>query len=127
NEVRVNNVRHAVKSSLVWLGCAFALFVPERLPAQEISRRLADFRQSMLLDVDGAAVKKLRTAEEHIQVQQWAEAVDLLRQIVEAHGDKLAAVAPNRYVNVRTYAHMLVAALPPAGLQVYRERIDPLV
>ena len=90
-------------------------------------KRAADFRESMFLDVDSAAVKKLRAAEDHLKVEQWAEAIDILRQTVDAHGDKLVPAAPHRYVNVRTYADMLVSGLPAAGLRIYRERADPAV
>src|SRR5262245_15959284 len=75
---------------------------------EERPGKLADFRQSMLLDVDAVAVKKLRTAEEHIRVRQWAEAVDQLRQVAEADGDKLVGAAPQRFLNVRSYCDLLV-------------------
>jgi outer membrane protein assembly factor BamB len=81
--------------------------------------------ESVFLDTDSAAVKKLEAARDFINGAQWTDAVELLRQIGEQHPDKLVAVAPGRYVNVLTYCGMLHSRLPSEGLKVYRARIDP--
>src|SRR4029077_21146921 len=41
------------------------------------------------------------------------------------HGDRLAAIEPGRYVNVRSFADILISSMPAEGLKIYRARIDP--
>src|SRR5262249_7961345 len=42
----------------------------------------------------------------------------------DQHGDRLVAIEPGRYVNVQTYADILIASMPPEGLKQYRAKID---
>jgi len=45
--------------------------------------------------------------------------------VTENHGGKVIGLTPQRYVSVRDYCHLLVAALPPEALELYRSRVDP--
>lgn len=81
--------------------------------------------EAVFLDTDGNAVKKLGQARDFLAAGQWSDAVDLLRQIVDQHNEKLVPASPGRYVNVQTYCDMLLASLPPEGLKIYRARVDP--
>src|SRR5262249_41715644 len=55
----------------------------------------------------------------------YGDAVDLLRQISEQHGERVVAIETDRYVNVQTYVDILLSSMPPEGLKLYRERVDP--
>jgi hypothetical protein len=80
---------------------------------------------SVFLDTDPVAAKMLGAARDFLAARQWGDAVDLLRQIADQHGDRLVAIEPGRYVNVQTYADILIASMPPEGLKQYRSKIDP--
>ncbi|HVV99739.1 MAG TPA: PQQ-binding-like beta-propeller repeat protein [Planctomycetaceae bacterium] len=96
-----------------------------RLPAQQM--RQNGFQAAMSLDIDNAAVRKVAAAEEHIEAQQWSEAIDILRQVSEAHGDHLMPAGSRRFLSARTYCQILLAAMPAAGRKVFREQVDPLM
>lgn len=78
-----------------------------------------------LLDVDSAAAKMLGAARDFLAARQYGDAVELLRQIAEQHGERVVAIESARYVNVQTYVDILVSNLPPEGLKLYRDRVDP--
>ena len=103
------------------------LILSSPVGAQEGDERPGATRagESVFLDTDSAAVKKLESGRDLLRAEQWGEAIGLLRQIAEQHGDKLVSISRGRYVNVQTYCNMLQARLPPAGLKIYRERVDP--
>ena len=58
--------------------------------------------------------------------KQWDEAVETLRQVMEKSGGRLIRLGTDRYIPVRDYCQMRLAELPPAGLALYRSRVDPL-
>src|SRR5262249_58496016 len=80
---------------------------------------------SVLLDTDPVAAKLLGAARDYIAARQWGDAVDLLRQIADQHGERLVPIEPGRFVNVQTFADILIASMPPEGLKAYRSKIDP--
>jgi outer membrane protein assembly factor BamB len=80
---------------------------------------------SVFLDTDPVAAKMLGAARDFVAARQWGDAVDLLRQIADQHGDRLVAIESGRYVNVQTYADILIASMPLEGLKQYRAKIDP--
>src|SRR5581483_3275315 len=57
--------------------------------------------------------------------EQWDEAIETLRRVMESHGGKVVAVSPRRYISVREYCHLQIAKLPAAALALYRDRVDP--
>lgn len=100
------------------------LALPAFTSAVAQEARPAAFRESVTLDTDGTAVKKLRSARRYLAESQWGEAIEILQQIATEHGRTLVSAAPGRYVNVADYCQLLLAGLPPEGLQVYRDRFD---
>jgi outer membrane protein assembly factor BamB len=79
---------------------------------------------SVLLDTDPVAAKMLGAARDYLAARQWGDAVELLRQITDQHGERLVAIEPGRFVNVQTFADILIASMPPEGLKLYRAKID---
>lgn len=80
---------------------------------------------AVFLDTDFVAGKMLGAARDFIAARQWEDAIELLRQIADQHGERLVAIEPGRYVNVQTITDILIASLPPEGLKLYRTKIDP--
>ena len=107
---------------LIWLMAGLS----QPLSAQN-ARPVQRQHESLLLDIDSAATKKIATVQTHLRVGQLTEAVELLRSIGEAHQGKLIATGSGRYVNVQNHVRMLAAGLPPEGLKIYREQLDPVL
>ena len=95
------------------------------LPAQAQRESTAQAAPPVLLDTDPAAAKMLGAARDYLAAREWADAIDLLRQIAEHHGERLVAIEPGRYVSVQTCSDILLSSLPPEGLALYRAKIDP--
>ncbi|MGE5195607.1 MAG: PQQ-binding-like beta-propeller repeat protein [Deltaproteobacteria bacterium] len=106
-----------VMAAAVWLGTA-APALAQRDPAPAAA-------PAVFLDTDPVAAKMLGAARDFLAARQWGDAVDLLRQITDQHGDRLVAIEPGRYVNVQTFADILVASMPAEGLKQYRAKTDP--
>lgn len=73
---------------------------------------------------DNTVIRQLARVKEYLAVEQWDEAVETLRQVMENSGGKLWGVTERRFVSVRDYCHLQLASLPPAALGLYRSRID---
>ena len=58
--------------------------------------------------------------------RQYDEAVEILRGVMENSPGRLWPITPWRYITVRDYCQMQLAALPPEALALYRGRVDPL-
>ncbi|HUY37124.1 MAG TPA: PQQ-binding-like beta-propeller repeat protein [Pirellulales bacterium] len=86
------------------------------------------FKLSDDVDLDQAdlATKAhLELVKEAVAGQQWEEAVESLRKLTEDHGGNVVFHTPRRYVSVRDFCHLQIAALPPDALALYRGRVDP--
>lgn len=96
--------------------CCQAQFFPATRfePSDEVTLDLAESSTRTHLE----RVKALLAAE------QWDDAVEILRQVMENHGGKMFEVSPQRYVSLRDYCQMWIASLPPPALKLYRDRID---
>jgi len=68
----------------------------------------------------------LERAKAYLADQQWDEAVETLRRVMEESGNKLLGVAERRYIGLRDYCHLQVASLPAEALALYRSRVDPV-
>lgn len=90
-----------------------------------LAQRESQVAPAAALDADLVAAKMLGTARDFIAARQWGDAVDLLRQIADQHGERLVAIESGRYVSVQTYVDILISSLPPEGLKLYRSRVDP--
>jgi len=102
---------------------AFSLTIAPKSQAQRDGAGQA--APAVLLDTDVVAAKMLGAARDFLGAQQWGDAVELLRQIADQHGERLVAIDSGRFVNVQTYADILISSMPPEGLKLYRARIDP--
>ncbi len=49
--------------------------------------------------------------------RQWDDAVEILRQIMENHGGKMFELSEGRYISLREYCQLRIAALPEPALQ----------
>lgn len=83
------------------------------------------FAESVFLDTDSVAARKLGAARDLLGARQWTDAIELVRQIAEQHGERLVAIETGRYVTVQEYCDILLSAMPAAGLKSLREQIDP--
>jgi len=100
--------------------CAFAQ-PTDFLPSPRFE--LADTVQ--LDRVEGPLLANLERVQACLANGRWDEAVETLRQVMENSEGKLAAVNGRRYVSLREYCHLQLAALPPEALRLYRSRVDP--
>lgn len=110
--------------SILRLGI-FAVAVAFASPAAAQRESTAQTAPPVLLDADAAAAKMLGAVRDYLAAKNWTDAVDLLRQIAEQHGDNLVAIEPGRFINVQTSVDIFLTSLPPEGLALYRAKIDP--
>lgn len=75
-------------------------------------------------EADAATRTQLERVKAFVGNQQWEEAVELLWKLPDLHGEKMLPVSSHRFVNVRDYCHLQLAAMPAAALAVYRDRVD---
>lgn len=75
--------------------------------------------------VDNAVLGQLERAKALLADRQWDEAVEILRQLAESSEGKLLGVTRRRYISLREWCQMQLAALPADALKVYRARVDP--
>jgi outer membrane protein assembly factor BamB len=61
----------------------------------------------------------------NIDEEQWDEAIEGLRQLMENYGDRLVRLDSQRFVSLRQFAHLRLADLPADGIALYRGRVDP--
>ena len=101
---------------------------PHRPGAAGRTDSSASGRESVALETSSVVVKQFDAVTDHIRAAQWTQAATLIRQLVTeatSGGEALIAVSGRRYVSVREYGHLLIAAWPPEGLAVYRRMVDP--
>lgn len=103
---------------------AVAQFLPG-LPAQ------GQFELSGTVEldrVDSTVRGQLDRVGAYLADGQWDEAVETLRELMSASPERLIAVSEdeNRYVSLRDYVHLKLAALPPEALKLYRQRVDAM-
>ncbi len=120
---------------LLWTSLLIApLTVAKAQPFEEPGRDKLSEATSIEL-VDSAALNHLNRAGEYLANQQWDNAVGTLRKVGEQYGDGLVKVEDRsvhgqnqltvgRYVSIRHYCQLRLAALPPDALRLYREQVD---
>jgi cellulose synthase operon protein C len=74
--------------------------------------------------IDQALRAQLDRAAVLLADRQWDEGVELLRQLAETSEGKLIDVAPHRFIPLREWCQLRLAALPPEALKLYRARVD---
>lgn len=100
----------------------------DRLPGQFMVGMSTQFELSDSIHLDEAdalAKSHLERVKAFVAVAQWDEAVETLRQVMESQGDKVIALSPRRYINVRDYCHLQLSLLPAEALALYRGQVDP--
>lgn len=102
-----------------------SLGVDSTAEGQGTAATRAELSDAILVDeADASTRTHLERAKAFIADEQWEEAVEILRQIAESHAGKVLPVSPQRFVSVRDYCHMQIAALPAEALALYRSRVD---
>ena len=81
--------------------------------------------ESVFLETDATATRKLAAVEGYLAARQWEEAIQLVTQLLAEPSSKLVPVGRGRYVNLRLRCNTLLASMDTAGLQVLRRRLDP--
>jgi tetratricopeptide (TPR) repeat protein len=76
--------------------------------------------------VDHAVLAQWERAKALLADRQWDEAIEILSQLAESSEAKLLAVTNRRYVSLRAWCQLQLAALPPKALKLYRHRIDAI-
>jgi outer membrane protein assembly factor BamB len=82
------------------------------------------FRESVTLDLNNQAIKTMQSARDLLAERQWDQAIPILQQLIDNHGDSLLAVETGRYWNVADMCHWLISGLPNEFLVPYRQRVD---
>jgi tetratricopeptide (TPR) repeat protein len=86
-----------------------------------------DLADNVQLDqVDNAVLAQWDRAKTLLADRQWGEAVEILRQLAESSDGKLVGLTDRRYVNLRAWCQLQLAALPADALRLYRARVDPI-
>ena len=93
--------------------------------AQDALQPRRMFRESVSIATDSQVMKRLGTARDHLDAQEWDQGIPILQQIIETGGDTLLAVETGRYWNAADFCHLLISGIPRDGLAVYRDRVDP--
>ncbi len=119
-----------------WLVCAIvSTFIvaggwPEPLQAQwggMFPSSQFELSDAVQLDqVDTAVRAQLDRVKPLLADRQWDEAVEILRQLSETSEGKLLGVTPHRFISLRDWCQLRLAALPPEALKLYRSRVDPV-
>jgi outer membrane protein assembly factor BamB len=68
--------------------------------------------------------RRLIAADKLVAEQKWAEAVDEYQRILIEVGDDLVPLNARHSLQARWLCHLRLAALPAAGLRLYRARVD---
>ncbi len=76
--------------------------------------------------VEGTVLAQLERVKSFLADEKWDDAIETLRQLMEGSDEKLIAVTERRYVGLRDYCQLQLAALPPEALKLYRGRVDAL-
>jgi outer membrane protein assembly factor BamB len=79
---------------------------------------------NVVLDANSAAAKMIGAARDFLAARQWGDAIDLLRQTADQHGDRLVPLEPGRYVKAQTGVDILLSSLPPEAIKLYRAKVD---
>jgi outer membrane protein assembly factor BamB len=74
------------------------------------------------------AATHLAEAQKKAEQGEWADAIDGYQRSVDEFGDDLVPIAeargPRRFASVRLLVTQRLAAMPAAGLRIYRARVD---
>lgn len=101
--------------------------VPRALSAAAPRLENRAFDLSGNVEVEGlsaSAAADLQRARACLAEQQWDEGVEILRRLSDQGADVLVPIGPRRFVSLREFCQMQLAALPAEALALYRRRVD---
>jgi len=126
----MNGRRISWPALAVLAAAMFAAGGPESLQAQwggMIPSGQFELSDAVQLDqVDTAVRAQLDRVKPLVADRQWDEAIEILRQLSETSEGKLLNVSPHRFIGLRDWCQLRLAALPPEALKLYRGRVDPV-
>jgi outer membrane protein assembly factor BamB/tetratricopeptide (TPR) repeat protein len=115
-------------TALVGVLVAACFAAVRRADAQVLpTTRTSGYELSATIQLDQAdrnVVKNLDRIKALLADKQWGEAIDMLCQVMDSAGTKLAAVTDRRFVSVRDWCHLQLVGLPHEALKLYRARVD---
>lgn len=117
-------------SRKVWAVTALALYLlPAGVDAQQqffygLSSRFELSDSVEVPQADADTLARLEQARAFAADQQYDEAIEALRQVMEQDTGRVIRASDRRYTSVREYCHMRIAALPAEALALYRGRVD---
>lgn len=97
-----------------------------QLPGTAAGNRFELAERVELDRADATVARHFERIKEFVANGQWDEAVETLRQVMENSGNKLWGVTDRRFITIRDYGQLQLVSLPPEGLALYRQRIDPV-
>src|SRR5262245_29865319 len=68
--------------------------------------------------------RRIAAADNLVAEKKWADAVDEYQRILHEAGDDLVPLNNRHSLQARYLCHLRLAALPPAALRLYRNRVD---
>jgi outer membrane protein assembly factor BamB len=109
-------------STLVVALCTVAVGQAQPDPAEE--KALAEVRIVGEVPPAGQTAKRLGEAQQLAEAGKTNEAVDAYLRLMLEAGDELVPVTRRQSVQVRRLCQERLAGLPPAGLRLYRLRVE---
>lgn len=115
-------VTHAWPGLLMLLG-SLGVWAGD-VPAQPTQEGLPLGVPRKTLDNAKLLAGRLANVQRMVDQQQWPEAIDEYQHLLDKSGDDLVLVSPRQLVQARRLCHIHLAALPEAGLRMYRSRVE---
>lgn len=95
------------------------------LRGQPASSSSSELSQSLRVDEPTSATRAhFQRIKGHIEQQQWDEAIESLRQVLQEDDGRVIRAGDDLWISVREYCHRQIVGLPTEALQLYRERVD---
>ncbi len=73
---------------------------------------------------DHPTATQLTEGAEKAAAGKWLDAIEQFQRVMDTAGDELTPVGPRRQLPARWVAQDHISRLPPAGLKLYRQRVD---
>ena len=118
--------RNGREGTLLALAMVVSLALPTTSLAQFAFTNRFELSEAVYLDLpDHAAYAHLEQLKTYVAGGEWSDALDVLGVLSESYGEQVLEVSPRRYLNIRDYCHLQIAALPKDVLARYRAGVDP--
>ena len=127
----MEHVRVGLRSIVAAAVAAWFTLPLSPLPGQTVPQRSGEAALSVKIGDHESqpALKRLVNVREFLSAGHWDEAVETLREVMERYPEQMVQLEDGRYLTVRNYCHMQLAAwqtTAPEALRLYRQRVDPL-